>query len=448
MGNIGKKIILTSLLLLLAVNPCIAASLSDHAEQISKADSLSWADRLEDAAAIYKKVLTEDPSNIKARIGHARVTVWQGKNFTGIQLYEDILTADPNNTEALLGLAYVQMWSGREDLSIMTLNRISATDPSNKEALKLSKQISANQSPYVNQFNNCYSDSNSLSFLIYGLRAGLHTSPITSLDLIYGQQVSRNTTDYLGNKIGIGIDHRFSQNLEINSFLYRTYFSAGDFSPFTTNTWLTIKPGDLWRFDLGYDRELFDDVGSISNKIVTDGCSISGDLKLNRFLLLSLKYKRSSYSDTNMQDITSGRIEYRISNTPYTKLFYNYYYSAWSKQFNNGYFNPLSVLSQKIGIFSSFDILQWLSGDINASIGYENQKPLSDHPVYGFSAGLSSKLAKDWSIYARGDYFEAKPDSNSNGYLKRSLSMGITHNFSIENVSMLRDASGPSRTTQ
>jgi len=447
MGNIGKKIILASLIFLLTGYTCRAADPSDIPGQIAKAESLSWVDKLEEASATYTKVLAEDPTNIRARIGLARVTVWQGKNFSGMQMYQDILKDAPNNTEALIGLAYVQLWSGREDLSQRTLVRILEIDPSNSEAWKLLKQMDASQSPYVNQFNNCYSDSNSLSFLMYGLRTGMHTSPLTSIDIIYGQQISRNATDYLGNKIGIGLDHRFNQNVEINTFSYKTFFTTGDFSPFTTNTWLTIKPDDFWRFDIGYDRELFDDVGSISNKIITEGYSLSSDMRPNRFLLLSLKYKKAAYSDTNIQDITSGRIEYRISNAPYTKLFYNYYYSSWTKQLSNGYFNPLSVLSQKIGIFSSFGITQWLSGEINGSIGYENQRPLSDHPVYNLSAGLNSKLAQDWSIYARGEYFEAKPDPNSNGYLKRSFSIGITHNFSTEDLSRLHNASGPSRTT-
>lgn len=410
----------------------------------SKAEVLSWQDKLEAALALYQKVLTIEPGNLTALKGQARMIVWQGQNRQGLSLYRQILKTYPSDIDTLLGLARVQSWDGRDDLAMLTINQVLTLNPKNQEANKLKLGILQAQTFYVNQFNYHSSDKNNLDIIYNGIRTGQHFDLLTAAELIYQKQRSFNITEVSGQRIGLGIDKRFSDLVELNSFLYSNDYDAIGFKPFTTNTWLTLRPNDVWRLDISYNREIFEDVGSLNNKIIIDRAGLSADYKPDRFWLWSVILKNSSYSDGNAQNTLFGQIEYRWCNDPYVKVYYNCYYSNWGQQLNMGYFNPKSILSQSLGIFTSHNMTKQLYADLRFSLGYENQQPAVDHPTYFLGAGLNYRFSNNWLANLRGEAFEATPDPNSNGYSKTSFTFGLTYNFEV-NPPALFNTQSPSR---
>ena len=57
------------------------------------------------------------------------------------------------------------------------------------------------------------------------------------------------------------------------------------------------------------------------------------------------------------------------------KLYYNFYDSRWKDpDLNNGYFDPRSLLSHTLGVYTGIDITNKLFVEAKASGGYEFQR--------------------------------------------------------------------------
>jgi len=232
-----------------------------------------------------------------------------------------------------------------------------------------------------------------------------------------------------GNRGGIDISHKINEYFEANSYLYLAKYSAYGFTPFTTNTWLTFKPNDILRIDGGYDRETFEDITSMNEKIIANSGSISFDLKPNRYWLFSSKYKRSHYSDTNNQNTIFSKVEYRLWQKPYLKLYYNFYYSDWADQTNHGYFNPSSIFSNTGGIYGSTNLWKKLFWENQFSMGYEVQHPKQSRPTYYVSTGLNYLLTQNLGLFTRAEYFLAKDTDPGKRYSKGTLWFGLTYSL-------------------
>ena len=62
------------------------------------------------AIAIYDTMLREDPDNLDALNGKARVLSWKGEYESAAGLYESVLKGDPDNVESIAGLADIHAW--------------------------------------------------------------------------------------------------------------------------------------------------------------------------------------------------------------------------------------------------------------------------------------------------------------------------------------------------
>ncbi|MFA5144527.1 MAG: tetratricopeptide repeat protein [Candidatus Omnitrophota bacterium] len=424
---------------------------------LGKANVLSFQDKLEESNALYQKVLGKDPHNLTALNNQARVLVWQGYHRKGISRYEEILKYYPNNPDAIEGMAFALHWLGDDVGAVERIKELLKLEPNRKEAQDLYYQIKNAQYPFARTHGRFTNDSTPQTVLTEGLRSGLRLNYSTSIDGIYEHQVLRKKGSAVptitAERGGVGLGKSFGDTYEFHSFLYGTHFTKVDFNPFTTNTWFTFKPDDYWRFDLGYDRETFEDNDALFYKVITNSPSISIDFRPDRFWFFNVKYKRSYFSDDNRQNQIFGTTEYRLSQKPYIKLYYNYYYSSWAEpELSHGYFNPRSLRSHSLGVYTGLDLTKKLFIEAKASGGYEFQrKPdnlhkKSDHPTCYTAASLNYRLTDSWLISASGDFFTTWPDHGQRSYQKRSAYLSITYNFGASPVG-LRDATRPYRTT-
>lgn len=412
---------------------------------LGKAEVLSWQNKLDESVGLYDRLLRLEPANTAAIAGRARVFVWQGYHRKGIAEYDRLLALDPRNAEALEGLSFAYHWDGRDDLARKTILRLKDIDPSRNEIRKLEYNIINSQQPFVRQFNDYWKDKNSLSARTHGIRSGAHLDDSTSVEIIGATQKIRqnNKLPISGGRSGLGVYRRLSDDFEINSFVYTTDYHRARFEPVTTNTWLTCKPSDEWRFDAAYDRETFEDVDSILNHISVKSGSFSADFRPDRWWFFSGKFKRGFYSDNNRQNSFLGKAEYAFSHNPYAKLYYNYYHSNFSAQLNHGYFNPWIINSHSLGLYSGKDITKKLFVEGQISAGYERQKPISNHPTSFASCGIKYRFTENWVADGRAEYFDARPDHGSRGYNRRSFTLALTYNFGAEHSYM--SGSSPSR---
>jgi tetratricopeptide (TPR) repeat protein len=424
---------------------------------LGKANVLSRLDKLEESYALYQKVLDKDPGNLNALNSQARILVWQGYHRKGISRYQEILKRYIDNPDAIEGLAFALHWVGDDVPAAEKTKKILEVEPNRKEAQELYSQIKNSQNLFVRPYGRFTSDSTPQTVATGGVRSGLHLDYSTAVDGIYEHQTLRKRDSSVpilfADRAGFGYSKNFEHTYEFNTFLYQTHFDKTDFNPFTANTWFTCKPDDYWRFDFAYERETFEDNDAILHKIITDSLSVSTDFRLNRFWFINAKYKRSYYSDDNLQNQFLGTLEYRFSHKPYVKLYYNCYYSDWARQeLNHGYFNPSSLSSHSLGLYTGVDITEKLFVEAKASGGYElqrrpdNQHDISNHPTCYVAASLNYRLAENWLLSLSGDYFTTWPDHGMSSYQKKGVYVSITYNFGTNPIG-LRSAARPSRTT-
>lgn len=424
---------------------------------LGKANVLSFQDKLEESYALYQKAIDRDPGNLTALNSQARILVWQGYHRQGISRYQEILKRYPKNPDAIEGIAFAQHWLGDNGRAVDRLKEILEFEPKRKEAQNLYSQIKNSQHLFIRPYGRFTGDSTPQTVTTGGLRSGLHLNYSIAIDGIYEHQVLRKKGSaeptLSANRGGVGLSKNFGDTYEFNTFLYGAHFNKIDFNPFTTNTWFTFKPDDYWRLDLAYDRETFEDNDALFYKVITNSPSISLDFKPNRFWFFNVRYKRSYFSDDNRQNQIFSKIEYRLSQKPYLKLYYNYYYSGWGEpELSHGYFNPRTLTSYALGLFSGLDLTRKLFIEAKAAGGYEFQrKPdnlhkKSDHPTCYAAASLNYRLTDNWLLSTYGDYFTTWPDHGQRSYQKRGAYLSITYNFGASPIG-LRDATRPSRTT-
>ncbi len=424
---------------------------------IAKADALALHDKLEEAYALYQKVLDQDAGNLTAINAQAKILVWQGYIRRGIARYEQVLRQFPKNPDAIEGLAFAWHWWGDDVEAVKRLEELLAFEPDRKEAAQLYAKIKGTAKLFIKTYGHYTSDSTPQTVFTSGLRGGTHINATTSVDGIYEHQTLRKKgavhPSIAADREGAGISKSFGSDYALNAFVYQTHFNKVGFEPVTANTWFTYKPDDLWRFDAAYERETFEDNDALLNKIITNSASLSADFKPNRFWLFGSKFKRSYYSDDNVQSQVFSKIEYRLWQKPFVKLFYNDYYSAWGEpELSHGYFNPRTLRSDVLGLYTGVDLTKKLFVEATVAGGYEFQNKSdvlhkkSNHPLaYGWMS-MNYRATDSWLITASGDYFTTWPDHGQRSYQKRGAYLSFTFNFGASHLG-LPSAGRPYRTT-
>ncbi|HEX8407839.1 MAG TPA: tetratricopeptide repeat protein [Thermoanaerobaculia bacterium] len=91
--------------LLLAV--LVAVAFAATADDLQRADELAWAKEFAAAEALYRQILAKQPQSGAAKLGLARVVMWQGRYPEAIRLFAQL-----DSVDALEGRATALYWSG------------------------------------------------------------------------------------------------------------------------------------------------------------------------------------------------------------------------------------------------------------------------------------------------------------------------------------------------
>lgn len=77
------------------------------AGDLRTAEKLAWEKRFAESEAVYRQILSADPASHDARLGLARVVMWQGRYREAIAMFAELA-----GVEALEGRATAEYWSG------------------------------------------------------------------------------------------------------------------------------------------------------------------------------------------------------------------------------------------------------------------------------------------------------------------------------------------------
>lgn len=85
----------------------VAFAFAAAADDLHRAQELAWARQFAEAEAIYRNIQAAQPDSSEARLGLARVVMWQGRYREALALFAKL-----DGIEAIEGRATAQYWSG------------------------------------------------------------------------------------------------------------------------------------------------------------------------------------------------------------------------------------------------------------------------------------------------------------------------------------------------
>ena len=409
-----------------------------------------------------------ETNSIKAKNGLARVTSWKGELLQSISDYKRIILAGEADSDTYVGIYWVYRWIGRDDLAHQALKDAISLEKASGEVQKLLVQYNKSKMPYVKiglkhwdehvtDVSGTYYDQ---GYDSQGIRAGSYIDDMTNFEISYEKiRMSKTndiTADVLSDRIGIGAGRIFNDQFELHSYLYFSSFDKLAFAPVTANIFASYKYNPSLRFDVAYERDYFEDVKAISNEVsydsnggtnpghvISDGVALAGEWRPNRYWVLNGKYKKSTYSDSNSQNILQFKGEYRFLQNPETKLTFNVWNSTWAKTIYAGYYNAETASLGTVGILQKLEISKDMNATWKANVGMESQKffwnaGTGSHPIFGTSIELTNRLTRDWNIIAFVEYFEGKADTYSQGYIRKTAELGLSYNFESSAINNLK----------
>lgn len=128
---------LVTILLLLA-----SASFAADDANLRTAERLAWEKRFTESEALYRRILAGEPASQAARLGLARVVMWQGKYREAIALFDEL-----EGVEALEGKATAEYWSGDLRRAARDFRRVLAKAPNREPSRTSLRDIESTARP-------------------------------------------------------------------------------------------------------------------------------------------------------------------------------------------------------------------------------------------------------------------------------------------------------------
>ncbi len=130
---------------------CIFPSLSWAADPealireglMNKARQTGWQGKYEEAAAIYRRLIQNNPRDIEALLGLARVLSWQKKYQESAALYQQVRDLRPDLPDGEIGLLRLQAWQGEPAAAEEGLKALLTKYPKRFDLLLLLGQVTA-----------------------------------------------------------------------------------------------------------------------------------------------------------------------------------------------------------------------------------------------------------------------------------------------------------------
>jgi tetratricopeptide (TPR) repeat protein len=394
----------------------IAPSAFTRQERLQMAIAISWADRLDAAAAVLRAILAEDPKNRDARIHLAKVLSWSDKLQEAEAEADEVLKRYPENQDALLVKANTVRWRGDARASIPIYEKAleqgenfdaqiglayAYLDAGEKET---AKEISASLKPvYPYQKKELARFADSLCGTRPS-RAGIQYSHYEDSD---HNRVNRTTLSY-GMWAGawdMELSYRLTQAVDplrranTDDLWIATRSRQGRFDTAAEAGVTRTARGSLatgqaraettagrLSFGASAAREALTDTAQlIENRIVRTSAAISLAEALSPRMTLSGRYAHAGFSDSNSSDDLWLNVRYAMTAaSPRIATGYRFRYWDFRRQSGGGYFDPENFNSHELFV---------------AFYGEKNSFYVRFDPYGGYQSYLRN------GIHTRGLYF-------------------------------------------
>lgn len=143
-------------------------------DDLQRAQQLAWDKQFAASEALYREILARDPQSPAARLGLARVVMWQGRYAEAIALFDEL-----EGVEALEGRATAEYWSGDLRAAARDFRRVLALDPNREFAQRSLAEIASLATPSQRLTIQGAHDDQPLDAIRTELAATFYSDPLT-----------------------------------------------------------------------------------------------------------------------------------------------------------------------------------------------------------------------------------------------------------------------------
>src|SRR5687768_15283203 len=148
---------------------------------LNTAERLAWEKRFAESEALYRQILASDPESTNARLGLARVVMWQGRYAEAVAMFDDL-----EGIEALEGRATAEYWSGDLRSAARDFRRVLAIDPNREFARTSLREIESTARPSQRITIGAVHDDQPLDAMRAEVAATFFSDPLTRWSVIGG----------------------------------------------------------------------------------------------------------------------------------------------------------------------------------------------------------------------------------------------------------------------
>ena len=94
----------------------------------------SWDNRLDDAVALYRRYIAQEPRDAEGRLALARTMAWGGNYSSAIATYDSLVASNQRYRDAVLGRAQTLAWAGRLGEALVAYKGWNRDHPADREA--------------------------------------------------------------------------------------------------------------------------------------------------------------------------------------------------------------------------------------------------------------------------------------------------------------------------
>jgi tetratricopeptide (TPR) repeat protein len=427
---------------------------SDFSEQerLSMAITISWAGRYDDATAILRSILAQDPKNRKARIHLAQVLSWSGNLKEAEAEADAVLDGHPEDQEALLVKANALRWRGNDPASVpfyekalkqgesfdarlglayaylgmgekKTAQEVSKTlkplyPAQERELAGFSDALCGVQAPRLGVSYSYYYDSDkntvNRAALLYGFWVGRREAELAYRLTDAKDPVRHEKAEDLGitaqakagrfdTGAGVGINRNGDRNLV-----------TGQVRADTNITWGTIG--------VSAAREVLTDTAQlIENGIVRTIGTLNLSETVSPRFSFTESFIYSGYSDGNNAEDLWLTAQYAVTlSSPKITAGYRFRYLDFRRQSGSGYFDPEDFISNQVFVSLRTE-KNGFYAYLQPSGGYQSYTRNGDRIGETFysifaSAGWTMRKCTSFELYGEGGNYAGGTVAGFNYY--------------------------------
>lgn len=402
----------------------------DADAQLGRARVLSWMNQNAAAERAYASVVWGAPANLEAQRNFARVQSWRSRHRAALQRLEEQVRWYPEDVEARFLLAQSQAWIGRTDRALRNLEGVLARQPQHVYALQLRADLRQQLRPAAAVRYEEARQSDDLVIRTLRVDGGwTFNAGLSRLGPRFVVQHFDPEAGDAGTTTGLGAEgrHRFHDAVEWSGWASMDRLDVGDDKhlQWTYDTWITLWPDDVLRFDLGSSRTTLDNLPSLQQNIAATYGNFGMDVVPNELWRLAARFNWGSYSDGNQRSWGQLLVERRVRSSPRIIAGITSTAFRFDKQLANGYFNPSRYVANgaTLRLFNVSAKRVWF--DVSGMAGAEHSSPPDNHFIWSAAAQLRIAITRSSTLSLHASHYSSATASSS-GFARSTY--GVTWN--------------------